>query len=425
MRPVPSYISERLKKNIQTKANDSAPSSKIWISRPSTVLANDEFLERQTVASGSVTDASIAVCHPRMRRDNTDIYVAYVSNGVARVATAKTKTKMDQHNWFDTGFEEPATAVSIAFDGTMPKAYGSEIEFVTEQTPWIFWTNNGTLYAQKLGGETVILAEANCSDVSAVRAAWSESSAFEFGLVVFFIIGGSLYYRQLINGNWTDGELVSFGPSGVTWSAVSAFRTWDFRVGVQLKSTNGYIYELFTQFMGIGVRNAEHVSLIDATEEHSITKISKHNLPTHVEHIEMSDIAPAPYRFVYELGAVSFVTATNVPDEYGDWGRYLRLTFNKELNPNDVQENILQFSFVDSLGIEFYPEAIRMDTTGRNMTIVYTSFNNATGDCILTYTQGTISSMVGEPLPSFSHTFTPENLVPVEGLPEVLRIWNE
>lgn len=425
MRNVPSYISERLKKNIQTKANDSAPSARLWISRPSTVLANDEFLERQTVSTAAVTDASIAVCHPRMRRSNTDIYIAYVSNGMARVAMAKSKTNMDHHNWMDTGFAEPATAVSIAFDGTMPKSYGSEIEFITEQTPWVFWVNNGALYARKLGGETVTLAEANCTDVSVVRAAWSESKAFEFGLVAFFIIGGSLYYRQLIGGEWTDGELVSFGPSGVYWSAVSAFRTWDFRVGVQAKSANGDIYELFTQFMGIGTRSAEHFEMKDAKASGTITDIEYHSLKNENEHFEIVDAYDtALYGGCYEIGDIEAIEAWNSDDGSGDWGKYLNVRFTKEINLHQVREQVNCFDVTDSEGTVFYPTTIFADYTGRILTFDFMSFNNAVGDITVSYTPGTVSSMCDNILPAFSFTFTPINLVPVDGLPEVVRLWN-
>ena len=426
MREVPSYISERLKKNIQTKANDSAPSARLWVSRQSTVLVNDEFLERQTVANSSVTDASIAVCHPRIRRSNTDIYVAYISNGVARVVTSKHRTAMNQHDWTDTGFEVDATAVSIAFDGTMPKSYGSEIEFVTEQTPWVFWVNDRKLFAQKLGGETVTLAEANCTDVSAVRAAWSQFSAFEFGLVVFFIIGGSLYYRQLIRGEWTDGERVSFGPSGVTWSGVSAFRTWDFRVGVQLKSTNGDIYELFTQFMGIGTRNAEHLEVKGASHSGgSITAIQRMNTKAD-EHITIADVSNvAPYQGIYELGVPSLLDVYNTHDVDGDWGKTVVFVFDKELNNDTVQDSISSFYFIDSIGMRYYPLSIKMDHTGRRAILTCIDFNNAVGKCTAYYSPGLVTTMLDEVLPAQSYEFTPINLVPYEViLPEVAEILN-
>ena len=425
MREVPSYISERLKKNIQTKANDSAPSARLWVSRPSTALANDEFLERQTVATGSITDASIAVCHPRVRRSNTDVFLAYVSNGVARVVTATHKTSLDSHSWRDTGFEENATAVSITFDGVVSASRWLEVEFVTEQTPWVFWVNDGALFAQKLGGETVTLAEANCSDVSSVRAAWSQASTFNFGLVVFFILGGSLYYRQLIDGEWTDAELVSFGPSGVRWTAVSAFRTWDYRVGVQLKGSDGNVYELFTQFMGIGTRNAEHVEVTNATARDALTKIEYRERKT-AEHVTVSDSdIVTTYKGLYTIGIPTLVSICNIVDESNDWGKLILLVFDKELDNESMQASIGSFYFVDEINRYYFPSSIKMDDTGRKATLEFVNFNNAQGECIMHYNPGTVVTMLGEALPAQSMAFVPSQLVPEEiTLPEVDAIWN-
>lgn len=45
MRIVPKYISERLNNRIQTTSNGSDISTRMWISRPTTVLIDDQFLE--------------------------------------------------------------------------------------------------------------------------------------------------------------------------------------------------------------------------------------------------------------------------------------------------------------------------------------------------------------------------------------------
>lgn len=427
MRSVPSYIEARLKKNIQTRANDSDPSAKIWINRPSTALVDDEFLERQTVLNSSITDASIAVCHPRMGRDNTAIFIAYISNGVAKVTMANQETKMDRHTWNDTGFRENATKIAIAFDGTMPKSYKNEVEFVTEQTPWVFWVNGGVLYAQKLGGETVVLAESNCTDVSAIRAAYSISSTFDFGLVVFFILNGVLYYRQLIHDEWTDSEIVNFGPSGVRWSEVSAFRTWDYRVGAQLKSMTGAVYELFTQFMGIGTRNAEHVEITNAKKtEHKLTKIDYHNRKFE-EHVDISSADNVtPYQGLYTLGIPTLLSVHNVDNGNGDWGKEIMLTFDKELDNETVQASMGSFYFIDEKQDYYFPISIKMDKTGRRATLEFVDFNNARGVCRMYYNPGTVVTMLGEILSAQQRTFTPTGLVPNNiVLPEVVEIMAE
>ena len=173
----------------------------------------------------------MAVCHPKANAENTQLFIGYVQNGVAHVSTASTKTRMASHAWTSINFSEPAEHISIAFDGTMPKNITGRYEFITESLPWVFWENGGILYARKLySSDTVVLASANCTWISAVRATWSEIPGWDFGLCVFFIVSGVIYYRQLINGVWYDAEMVPTASlptldSGVTRTEVAASRT--------------------------------------------------------------------------------------------------------------------------------------------------------------------------------------------------------
>lgn len=428
MRNVPSYIADRLKKNIQTRAAGSAPSARIWISRPSTVLVDENLLERQTVVNSSVTDVSIAVSHPRMKRDNANIFMAYISGGVARVVTAAHKLKMESHIWKDTGFSENATAVSIAFDGTMPRVYGSEVEFVTEHDPWVFWVYNSVLYGRKLysNEEPVILAETNCSDVSAIRAMWSSTGGFDFGLVVFFILGGKLYYRQLIGEVWMDAEAVSFGPTGATWKEIASFRTWDYRIGVQAKTSNGAVYELFTQFMGIGKQNSEHVELIDVRAESNLVGIERYDA-SETEHVTLSNIyAGAPYGGLYSTSVPVLVSAHNEEADDGDWGKIVVVEFSNYIVASQVSDNYLNFSLVDSRGTAHYPNGAALAADGKTVTLTFTDFNGAYGVCELRYTPGDIYSLATVKVEDTSVRFTPENLdAPDVPAPEVESIWNE
>lgn len=423
MRNVPSYISERLKKNIQTRAAKSDPSARIWISRPSTALVDDRFLEQQTVLQSDVTDVSIAVCHPRVRRNNTEIFMAYISDGVAKVVSAKHKLHINQHLWIDCGFAENATAVSVAFDGTMPKSYGSEVEFVTDSVPWVFWINSGALYAKKLySDETIILAESNCTDVSAIRAMWSNSNGDDYGFIVFFILDGTIHYRQFINGEWLDAEVVSFGPSGVTWKEITAFRTWDYRVGLQCKASSGKVYELFTQFMGIAKYSTEHIN-VDIDVSSKFAGIKYRNRKNKDEHVELTSVT-ANGDLIYAVMPV-ITSAYNVGDSSGDWGTTVKVEFSNKLIVSNVDVNYLQFVMTDSYGVAYYPLSA---TTIDEQTVVLTflNFNQAYGECTLSYTPGAIKSIVGDIVEATSISFTPENLKPVDiPKPEVESMWNE
>ena len=420
MRSIPSYILERLNKNVQTRSNTATPSTRMWISRPSTVLMNDIFLERQTVATASITDVSIAVCHPRAMRSNTHIYIGYISGGTARVVTSKHKTNMSSHTWMDTGFEESATAISVAYDGTMPKADNGDVEFVTESYPWVFWVNNSVLYGRKLYSDedAVILAETNCTDVSAIRAMHSTVGGFDFGLVVFFILNGQLFYRQLIGGEWKDAEAVSFGPSGTTWEEISTFRTWDYRIGVQAKTTAGDIYELFTQFMGVGKQNVEHIQ-VDVEPKAKYIAIGNTDSRTD-EHVEAA-VSVSGTR-TYGLSSVP-VSAYNVDDGTGNYGTTIHINLDQPVTK--VAGNSANFFLKDSNDAAYICTDCQVSDDGKTLILKFIDFNLSEGaDLTIDYAPGTIMSPAVA-MDAFSFTFTPDNLIaPDISAPEPIEAWN-
>lgn len=430
MRVIPLDISNKLHSRIQTLANKCNPVLDARICRPETPLVNEVYLERQTVLEGvNATDVSVAVTHPSFGYNyaNTKIFLAYISGGVLRVQTAAGKIRMQNHVWSDMGIEIPASACSIALDGTMPKNTNGEVEFITEPDPWLFWVADTVLYCQKIGAnEPIVLAETNCTDVSAVRAMWSSSGGFDFGLVVFFLLSGQLYYRQLIDGEWMDAEVVSFGPDEVTWKEIAAFRTWDYRVGLQAKATDGGVYELFTQFMGIGKQNAEHIELRSVKAESDLIEVQYTNT-METEHIELSRVsAGAPYGGLYSLDMPVMVSAHNEESEDGDWGKIVVVAFSNHLVANQVSANHLNFGLVDSRGTEYKPNSATLADDGKTVTLTFEDFNAAYDVCEIRYIPGSIYSMATIKVESTSIQFIPENLeAPDIAAPEVELIWNE
>lgn len=424
MRKLTADMAERLARPIQTKAGGSDPSVQFRVSRPTTPLTEKTFLERQTVltpVTPSITDVSIAVCHPHFGSDNTAIYIGYISNGTGRITRAASIAKMASHYWSAGDFyEEGTSAISVAFDGTMPKNSHGEVEFITELTPWIFWVKSGALYAKKLGSaEVTTLALENCTDVSAVRAMWSEVGGFDFGLVVFFLLSGVLYYRQLINGVWTDATVVSYGPTGLTWTNVAAFRTWDYRVGVQLKDSTGAVYEMFTQFMGIGKQNVEHISIDKIQVVGASTQVVYSNFKEE-EHINVASITASGTR-IWGLTS-SPVSARNVDDGTGNKGMLISVTLDYPVT--GVSGNAAAFKMVDTSTMNLTGQSISVSTDGLTLTIGFLDFNNAEGNITLSYTPGTIQSPATA-MTAWSISFTPEGLVPVViPAPEIVEAMN-
>lgn len=430
MRSIPAALKQRFESNQQTRANNADPAAHVTISRPTVPLTSEDYLERTVVAAlPSLTACDVAVRRRSAKREPDRAYAAYVSNGAAGVKSAALTADLTEMVWEAEPFSETAADVAICFDGRMARQKDGTTALLTDERPWVFWVDaNGKCKGRILGllGD-VTLAESNCTAVTAVRATQSAVSAYDFGLVVFMVLNGALFYRQLIAGTWYDAEFVSFGPPGASWADVAASRTADWRVVVQAKTTTGEVYELFTQFMGIGSKSAaEHVAgLANATEQHSLTGIGYQDAQAPGEHVMLAGATPPPYNFAYELGPVAFLGAWNESDGTGDYGRRVVCKFDKELNPSQVAANEGSFTLVDSLGTEFYPIGVEMDATGRYMTLVYVSINNAVGDLTVSYTPGTIKTMAGETLGAFTQTFTPTGLIPVAGLPTVESISND
>lgn len=417
MRTVPVDIASKLNREVQTRANGSAPSSDIWIGRPTTTLLNDTFLEQQIITTGTITDSAVAVCHPRRGLDNTHIYVACIIDGVAKVVVSRAYTKMSSHIWVDTGFSEAATNVAIAFDGTMPKSTSLNLEFITELIPWVFWsTADGHCYAQKVSDETtrIVLAESNCADIAAVRATWSEVPGFDFGVCLFMLLNGVPYVRQLIDDVWYDAAIVpsSYLPAGVTFTQISASRTWDYRVALQLVDTAGTIYEVFTQFMGIGSKNAEHLEVTQVSADSELTEVFYSNAATE-EHIEIVAVdAGALYGGLYSLSVPSLIGALNVDDGNGDYGKKAKFIFDTHLNPTLVAAQYSAFSIVDSFNVSYVATSATVDSDGKTVILTFVDFNSAFGECTAKYVAGTVASMAGISLVDKSLGFTPINLVP-------------
>lgn len=424
MRNLPSSLREKLLLAIQAESTKAAPSVNLWISRPTVTLQGPDFLERQLVGSyASVSGISIAECHPLLGRDSTYNYIAFISNGTARIVRSAVAEVMSEHTWIDIGFSVAATSVAVAFDGKMPKDTQGKVEFVTEKIPWVFWTDSGgVLYGQKLGDNTpVVLAMQNATDVAAVRGMWSEVGDFDFGLIVFFLLAGDIYYRQYIEGTWTDAELVSFGPD-VTYTKIAASRTWDYRIALQALAEDGTLYELFTQFAGIGKQNVEHIELADIKATADLVKVDYHDA-AEAEHVEITSV-DAVGALIYGLTSVP-VSISNIDDGGSNWGLYIQIVFDHPIQ--DISGNQARFMLTDGNHVTYTATALSLSGDGLTLTLTMPDFNFAAYGlaCMLAYTPGTVQC-AATALEAFSFAFEPTNLVaPAIDPPETEAVWNE
>lgn len=396
---------------------------------PLTALTSGDDFDIQKIADiENLTACSIACKKEHYGTAPEAIYIAYIADGTARIKTALHKSDISSHVWQDTGFSTSAVDVSIAFDGKMPRTHG-HVEFLTGSRPYVFWvTSSGELKVSILGflGE-MILANENCTKVSAIRATQSDLVSDDFGLVVFFIVNGQIYYRQHIKGIWYDAVPLSVGPSGVTYTDIRAFRTWDYRIGVQAKTSSGDVYEIFSQFQGIGKNSSEHLEITSVSVAGALHTISYHDTKSSDEHLEITSVAviPALYGGLYKATAPQIISAYNLEDPQHDWGKIAVFIFDCHLVASEVSAQPSAFSIKDSRNMIFAAQTAALGPDGKTVTLTFIDFNAARGTCTANYTPGTVTSMAGTTLAAASLSWTPVNLVaPQIPAPEVYSIEN-
>ncbi len=152
------------------------------------------------------------------------------------------------------------------------------------------------------------------------------------------------------------------------------------------------------------------------------------------DHIEIADItAGALYGGLYYAGDPSIISAHNVPVEVEvegeiaeDWGKVLVVKFNAHLKAADIAANSTQFVLRDANNVPYTATSATLGPDGKTVTLTFTDFNAAAGECQITYTPGTAQSMADVAIPATAFSFIPTNLNPPDTpAPEFLEAWNE
>lgn len=428
-RSIPSGTAAKFKQRVQAPATNAEPRVDLFIGRPVTPMETNYFFERQIIHQGSnLTKSDIAVEHSRKGKQPARIYLTYIDNGHAYVKSAQWKVKMDTHVWFREDFDEPAEDVTIAFDSTLERLNSGNEEFITDTVPWLFWCRDGFLFGRKLGEtETVTLANANVTAVSAVRASWSDLIDFDFGLMVFFVIAGSVYYRQLIGGVWYDAVQVpdNILSHEITYTDVSVSRTWDYRVVVQAITADGTIYEAYSQYGGLGTRNQEHIQIekFEASGNDIGVRYLSAKMDDPRDKVLVSQVRGDAV--IHSTLVPNLIQAFNADDGEGDWGKMAVFVFDVNLDAPQINANPSLFSFRDSRGMTFTATSAVLSSDRRTVVLTFADFNAANGVCTAKFTGSDITTCAGTVMETTTTSFTPENLVPPAiDPPEPVRLWN-
>lgn len=414
----------------QTIVAGAEPYVSLRISRNRTILTDMALTEKvkvRTADPNHITDADVAVQHPRFKGENTKIWCVLINNGHLGLRWTYDREDITETKWNVINLGAPtATACAIGFDSEVKENARGYAEFVTgDGYPLVFYVDgDGALKCIILGGAIIeeTLAAENVTDVSVIRGPSSKNGAWDLGLTVFFLMGGALFYRQLINGVWYDAEQVNLSITGETISKIDAFVTWDYRVGVQVLTTSGKLYQIISYTEGIGVRGMEHVELrmhADVT----LTGIEYRNEFTN-EHVSISVSARAA--LIYGHSALP-ISVANVEDEDENWGTTIEVRFDYPNTIGTTDETM--FTLVDSNNINYTCESVALSADGLTLTLTFADFNLAAraDDITLTYTAPASGGLQSPAIQtaSFTETFEPENLVSLVNPPAFVSAWND
>lgn len=408
MRNIDTVLEERINSSMQTIGENANPAVQMRIQRHDVPLHDEELIERSRIVHrAGLTDSDVAVCHPYFEREDGRIWVAYVREGILHVKWAENMEILSRSEWNDYWFTDYAIACSIAFDSKVKHNPQGIWEFITEEIPWVFWvTPEGQLKAKlctPLGQYEHELAIANVTDVSAVRGASGDYGNWDFGLNVFFVMGGNLYYRQMINDVWYDAELIQHPDlNGLTIQKIKAFNTWDYRAGVQILTSDGDLYELYSYTEGLGTRSQEHtmINYIEGSMGNfKLQYVGESSFQTK-EHTSIGYHDNEIYN--YSTNTEIPKKAENVSDINGNWGTTI------EIRMSEKATGALNTDFSLTDGTNIY-QCMGVIYNKRIIRLAFQDFNDAMGNLTVIYTPGTLATPIAD-VNGFSITFTPEHL---------------
>ena len=401
----------------QTIAADADPYVSLRIARAHTILDNMDLTEKVRVRRtdpNTITDADVAVQHPRFKGENSKIWVAYIRNGKLNVRWTYDRENITEMSWNGISTGKDAIACAIAFNSQVVENARGYAEFVSiGEYPYIFYVDpDGALHYLMLGGVILdeVLALENVTDVSAVRGPSAKYGNWDLGLTVFFLMNGVLFYRQCIEGIWYDAEQVNIGIPDETIIKIDAFNTWDYRVGVQCLTQSGKLYQIITYTEGIGVRGTNHIDAIIRPIT-DLIGITYHNEYIR-DHISMS--VGMSIQSIYGLSAVP-ISVRNIEDEDENWGTTIQVTFDISITDNET--TVSMFGLTDTDNNIYYCNSYSLGEEGRVLTLVFDDFNLAEGlsdnTLTLTYTKPENGGLMSPATQtnSFILSITPTGLV--------------
>ena len=371
------------------------------------------FESTQPVEEILVSSAGLDIQH-RYYKDNDRnvVWIAYVGeeDGVVRI-----KYSDDSYPYKWQTYHFPylvADQCGLCFNSQVKNDNDSNIyEFITDELPFLYYIRNGALYVYNLQTkETVMIAAENVISADMVRGSIALDGSYDLGMIIFFLAGEQIFYRQYINNVWYDAEVINTNSINSLFDNLRAFRTWDFKVGLLLKTIDNELYQLTTYTQGLSNLCLEHIEL-NVIANANLQGIRYINTSTGTEYIDL-DVS-TNINIIYGLSSIP-VSVNNIEDSSHNWGTTIQVVFDYPNTENNLQTS--SFTLVDSNNNNFICNNVSLSQDGLTLTLVFDDFNatyRAT-NTTLTYTKpssGGLISVAGQQTDPFTLTFVPQNLV--------------
>ena len=247
-----SAIIEKTSARIQGIANNSNPKVSLVIGRKHTILDDFTFVERRRARRTTlnvISDIGVAICHPKLKGENTTIWIPYINGGKLFVRWSEDVSNLSDTQWNSIPLNQPlCTKCDAGFPSRTVVNDRGESEHITEKYPYLFYVQDGAVRYIRIfyiDGEYEIL------DTQLIASGVSDISARQTptGLGLFYLKSGAVYYilHNATTGTWGSEQALNKSISGVTISAISSFDIED-GVGLQAYGSNGKLYQLIGEY---------------------------------------------------------------------------------------------------------------------------------------------------------------------------------
>lgn len=355
------------------------------------------------------------------------IYAACIDAGIGLVKRSE-NTELPGAAWISEAVLGPAIDAAIEFRGVW-EVQGDIRVFNTEEDPWVAWiTDENILYAKRLNADSTLVQLATGVVKVCSTFGWNDTynPGVDHGLLLFYIKDdGLVYYRGYCFQEdetyiWeVERNVTEF--TGVAVS-VSAFRTNDFRVGVNIVDEDNNVMTLISKRNWVGMSVAlEHISAGITDISIVVTKIDYHDGYT-TEYLT-AGITDINVFAGYTGSDNIFVEVMNEDDGTGDWGHVVLFKVQYDMTNLTVSDFVLtdydgaiyNCLSIERIGILWYRAT-------------FNDFNNSSPEGqeveIECKAIGTLNG-AGTDMDAFSSSFVPTNLVPVDiPPPEPEELWN-